>query len=58
MDRSAAVSLFHRFHQAQSSFYAGGQDTELRALLSEDITWQVPGCQPGCGRLPRSRTGL
>jgi hypothetical protein len=43
MDRPAAVSLFRRFHHPQGSFYAGGQDTELRALLSEEITWHVPG---------------
>jgi ketosteroid isomerase-like protein len=44
-----AVSLFRRFDHAQSSFYAGGQDTELRAPLSEDITWHVPGGSPAAG---------
>jgi uncharacterized protein len=32
-----------RFHEAQGAFYAGGVADPLRALLSEDVMWSVPG---------------
>jgi ketosteroid isomerase-like protein len=35
--------VFRDFHQAQGRFYAGGAEEPLRALLSEDVTWHVPG---------------
>ena len=43
MDRAAAVELLERLHAAQNEFYAGGGDGALRALLTSDVTWTVPG---------------
>jgi YbgC/YbaW family acyl-CoA thioester hydrolase len=43
---SAPVSeagLIARLHAAQNDFYAGGGDAALRAVLSPDVTWHVPG---------------
>jgi uncharacterized protein len=30
-------------HAAQGAFYAGGPEAPLRALLTDDIVWTVPG---------------
>jgi ketosteroid isomerase-like protein len=35
--------VFRDFHEAQSRFYAGEDDRSLRALLSDDVIWHVPG---------------
>src|SRR3954452_5491880 len=35
--------VLDRLHAAQGSFYAGGDEAPLRALLAEDIEWHVPG---------------
>ena len=35
--------LLERFHEAQGSFYAGGESGPLRELLSDDVAWHVPG---------------
>jgi ketosteroid isomerase-like protein len=43
VDRSRAAALLRRLHEAQGSFYAGGPDGPLRALLADDIVWHVPG---------------
>jgi ketosteroid isomerase-like protein len=43
MDRAAAVRLLDALHEAQNEFYGGGDSTRLRALLTEDVTWTVPG---------------
>jgi ketosteroid isomerase-like protein len=32
-----------RLHAAQGAFYAGGPEAPLRALLTDDIVWTVPG---------------
>jgi YbgC/YbaW family acyl-CoA thioester hydrolase len=43
MHRDAARQVLDRLHQAQNTFYRGGEPTALRELLTEDIVWQVPG---------------
>jgi ketosteroid isomerase-like protein len=40
VDRAA---LLQQLHAAQGAFYAGGPGDELRALLTDDIVWTVPG---------------
>jgi ketosteroid isomerase-like protein len=43
MDRARAVGVLDDLHAAQNRYYGGGDDTALRALLSDDIMWTVPG---------------
>jgi uncharacterized protein len=43
MDRTEAVQLLGRLHAAQGAFYAGGEEAPVRALLTDDIHWHVPG---------------
>src|SRR5690348_17302947 len=45
VDRELAAAVLARLHAAQGAFYAGepGADAPLRALLTEDIAWHVPG---------------
>jgi ketosteroid isomerase-like protein len=43
MERAEAVDLLRRLHQAQQAFYAGGDEAPVRALLTEDVCWHVPG---------------
>jgi ketosteroid isomerase-like protein len=43
MDRDSAIALLDRLHAAQNGFYRGGDDAALRALLTPDIIWTVPG---------------
>ena len=43
MERPTAIERLARFHEAQGAFYAGGPEAPLRALLTEDVTWHVPG---------------
>jgi ketosteroid isomerase-like protein len=43
MDRDDARRLLARLHEAQGAFYAGGPDEPLRAMLTDDVEWTVPG---------------
>jgi ketosteroid isomerase-like protein len=45
VERAAAIERLRRLHEAQGAFYAGGAGAEapLRALLTEDVEWHVPG---------------
>jgi ketosteroid isomerase-like protein len=43
MDRSHAARVLERLHEAQQVFYSGGRIKPLRALLTDDVTWTVPG---------------
>jgi ketosteroid isomerase-like protein len=43
MDRDEARRLLARLHEAQGAFYAGGPEEPLRAMLTDDIEWTVPG---------------
>jgi ketosteroid isomerase-like protein len=37
------IALLDRLHEAQNAFYGGGDDTALRALLTPDVSWHIPG---------------
>lgn len=43
MDRPHAESVLARLHAAQAAFYAGEDSTAVRAVLTGDIAWHVPG---------------
>mgnify|MGYP001206771151 CR=1 FL=1 len=43
MDHSTARAILERLHAAQNTMYAGGQLEPVRALLTDDIEWHVPG---------------
>ena len=43
VSRAHAAELLGRLHRAQGRFYAGVGGHELRELLSEQVTWSVPG---------------
>jgi ketosteroid isomerase-like protein len=49
MNRDAAIGLLDRLHEAQNGFYAGGCRDGLEHLLTQDITWTVPGDSPIAG---------
>jgi ketosteroid isomerase-like protein len=49
MDRSTAAGTLRRLHAAQGEFYAGGSGAALRALLTDDVEWHVPGTSPIAG---------
>lgn len=42
MDRSTAIALLARLHDAQNQFYGGGT-AAFDDLLAEDVIWTVPG---------------
>lgn len=50
VDRPAAVRVLDDLHAAQNRYYGGGDDTALRALLTDDIAWTVPGHNAIAGR--------
>jgi ketosteroid isomerase-like protein len=43
MDRDVAFESLRRLHDAQQAFYGGGPAAPLRELLTNDVTWRVPG---------------
>ena len=43
MDRTEAVQLLGRLHAAQGAFYAGDEEAPVRALLTDDVYWHIPG---------------
>ncbi|HEX4106752.1 MAG TPA: nuclear transport factor 2 family protein [Solirubrobacteraceae bacterium] len=49
MNRDRALERLRELHGAQSAFYAGGPAAPLRAVLTEDIVWHVPGTSPIAG---------
>jgi hypothetical protein len=49
MDRAAAIDLLQRLHAAQEAFYAGGGEAPVRALLTNDVHWHVPGANAIAG---------
>jgi ketosteroid isomerase-like protein len=49
MNRQAVVDLLDRLHDAQNTFYGGGDREPLERLLTPDITWTVPGENPIAG---------
>ena len=43
MDRDHALSVLRALHDAQNVMYSGGEMDDVRALLTEEIEWHVPG---------------
>jgi ketosteroid isomerase-like protein len=43
VDHATAKALLARLHEAQNAMYAGGDLGAVRALLTSDILWHVPG---------------
>ncbi len=43
MDRANALSVLRALHDAQNAMYSGGEMDAVRALLTEEIEWHVPG---------------
>jgi ketosteroid isomerase-like protein len=43
MDRNDAESLLEQLHAAQNAMYSGGEVDSMRALLTTDVEWRVPG---------------
>jgi len=43
MHQDEGRQLLARLHQAQNTFYQGGESAALREVLTEDIVWHVPG---------------
>ena len=43
MRQDAARRLLARLHEAQNTFYRGGDSAALRDVLTDDIAWHVPG---------------
>lgn len=43
MDRCAAQELLDMLHRVQNQYYAGGDSQGLKALLTADVRWTVPG---------------
>jgi uncharacterized protein len=37
------AQLVRDFHDHQNRFYAGGEQTSAGAMLTDDVTWHVPG---------------
>jgi ketosteroid isomerase-like protein len=42
-DRRPDAELVLEFHDRQNRFYGGGEQGPVGALLSDDVTWHVPG---------------
>lgn len=42
-DPESHTQLIRDFHERQNRFYAGGDQEPVRALLTEDVVWHVPG---------------
>jgi ketosteroid isomerase-like protein len=42
-DRHPHAQLVREFHDRQNRFYAGGEQGPVAAMLTEDVTWHVPG---------------
>ncbi len=49
MDSEFARATLAALHEAQNAMYAGGDVEPVRALLSEDVEWHVPGCNAIAG---------
>jgi uncharacterized protein len=43
VDRGHALSVLEALHNAQNTMYAGGETDAVRALLTDDVEWHVPG---------------
>lgn len=43
MEHEEAAALLARLHAAQNQLYSGGADSAVRAMLTPDIAWHIPG---------------
>jgi predicted kinase/ketosteroid isomerase-like protein len=52
VDRSRAVAILDRLHAALAEVYSGREPNAIRAVLTDDVEWHVPGQSPiaGCYR--------
>jgi uncharacterized protein len=48
-DRHTLEQLVREFHDHQNRFYAGGAQGPAGAMLTDDVTWHVPGHSPIAG---------
>jgi uncharacterized protein len=42
-DHHPHAQLVRQFHDLQNRFYAGGEQEPVGAMLTDDVTWHVPG---------------
>ena len=49
MDHDAARAVIDQLHSAQARLYTEGDPAPVRAVLSADIAWHVPGASPIAG---------
>ena len=47
--RDEAIAVIERLHLAQASLYTDGDAGPVRAVLTDDIAWHVPGTSPIAG---------
>jgi ketosteroid isomerase-like protein len=43
VSRDKALSVLRALHETQNAMYAGGETDAMRALLTDDVEWTVPG---------------
>jgi ketosteroid isomerase-like protein len=48
-DQHPSARLIRLFHERQNRFYAGGEQAPVGAMLTDDVTWHVPGHSPIAG---------
>ena len=49
MEEAEALGVVDRLYDALGAFYAGGAEAPVRALLTGDVEWHVPGTSPIAG---------
>ena len=49
LSHDEAVAVIDRLHDAQARLYTDGDPEPVRAVLTDDITWHVPGASPIAG---------
>ena len=49
MNRADAVAVIEQLHSGQARLYTDGDPAPVRAVLSADIAWHVPGTSPIAG---------
>jgi hypothetical protein len=49
VERAHAEAVLARLHAAQAAFYAGEDESAVRAVLTDDIAWHVPGASAIAG---------
>jgi uncharacterized protein len=48
-DQHPHAQFIREFHDRQNRFYAGGDQGPVAGMLSDDVTWHVPGHSPIAG---------